>query len=175
MIDEIINGRRDCLLIATTDQPERFNAAIYRRFVEKGKVIEIADYWRNPENLKAIVQLELKRNDIRVGRPEEIVCHEDFACLPPDSLDAVVEKLFSIFEERTLKIIPAYVRKLIHSIIEIQDGFKPEHLEDPVLVRQAFELVAKNSFGDLYAKFVDRMDRSRARRAAAKPSWFVRG
>ncbi len=34
VIDEIISGRRDCLLIATTDQPERFDSAIYRRFVE---------------------------------------------------------------------------------------------------------------------------------------------
>jgi transitional endoplasmic reticulum ATPase len=37
VIDEIISGKRDCLLIATTDQPERFDAAIYRRFVEKGR------------------------------------------------------------------------------------------------------------------------------------------
>ncbi len=159
VIDEIINGRRDCVLIATTDQPERFDTAIYRRFVEKGKVIEIADFWKNPENLKAIVRLELKRNDIRVGLPEEGACHDDFACLSPDSLDRVVEQLVKIFQERTLKIIPAYVRKLIQSVIEIRDGFLPEHLQDPVLVRRAFELVAKNSFGDLYAKFVDRMDR----------------
>ena len=160
VIDEIINGRRDCLLIATTDQPERFDTAIYRRFVEKGLVIEISDYWKNPENLKAIVVLELKRNDIRVGRPGEVACEQEFACLSPDGLDRVVEQLFSIFQERTLKIIPAYVRKLIQSVIEIQYGFLPEYLEDPVLVRQAFELVAKNSFGDLYAKFVDRMDRN---------------
>ena len=160
VIDEIINGRRDCLLIATTDQPERFDTAIYRRFVEKGLVIEISDYWKNPENLKAIVVLELKRNDIRVGRPGEVDCEQEFACLSPDGLDRVVEQLFSIFQERTLKIIPAYVRKLIQSVIEIQNGFLPEYLEDPVMVRQAFELVAKNSFGDLYAKFVDRMDRN---------------
>ena len=41
VLDEIINGSRDCLLIATTDQPERFDPAIYRRFVEKGKIINI--------------------------------------------------------------------------------------------------------------------------------------
>ncbi|MDZ7581452.1 MAG: hypothetical protein U5R30_12765 [Deltaproteobacteria bacterium] len=46
--DEIINGRRDCLLIATTDQPERFDPAIYRRFVEKGRIINIADFWKIP-------------------------------------------------------------------------------------------------------------------------------
>ena len=159
VIDEIINGRRDCLLIATTDQPERFDTAIYRRFVEKGKVVEISDFWKNPENLKAIVRLELKRNDIRIANPAEDSCHENFACLVPESLDRVVEQLISIFEDRTLKIIPAYVRKLISSVIEIQGDFRPEYLEDSVLVRHAFELVARNSFGELYGKFVDRMDR----------------
>ncbi len=159
VIDEIISGRRDCLLIATTDQPERFDTAIYRRFVEKGKVIEISEFWKNPENLKAIVRLELKRNDIRIADPAQDSCHENFACLVPESLDRVVEQLISIFEDRTLKIIPAYVRKLIGSVIEIQGDFRPEYLDDPVLVRHAFELVAKNSFGDLYGKFVDRMDR----------------
>lgn len=159
VIDEIINGRRDCLLIATTDQPERFDTAIYRRFVEKGKVIDISEYWKNPENLKAVVRLELKRNDIRIADPAESTCHENFACLVPESLDRVVEQLVAIFEDRTLKIIPAYVRKLISSVIEIQGDFRPDYLEDSVLVRHAFELVAKNSFGDLYGKFVDRMDR----------------
>ncbi len=159
VIDEIINGRRDCLLIATTDQPERFDTAIYRRFVEKGKVIEISEFWKNADNLKAIVELELKRNDIRIDRPKDVVCHRDYACLAPESLDRVVDQIYAIFSERTLKIIPAYVRKLISSVIEIRDDFRPEYLEDPVLVRQAFELVAKNSFGDLYSRFVDRMDR----------------
>ncbi|MCF8080393.1 MAG: AAA family ATPase [Desulfobacterales bacterium] len=159
VIDEIINGRRDCLLIATTDQPERFDTAIYRRFVEKGKVVEISEFWKNPENLKTIVRLELKRNDIRIADPAEDSCHDNFACLVPESLDRIVEQLISIFEDRTLKIIPAYVRKLISSVIEIQGDFRPEYLEDSVLVRHAFELVAKNSFGDLYGKFVDRMDR----------------
>ena len=48
VLDEIINGKRDCLLIATTDQPERFDAAVYRRFVEKGSIINISDYWDQP-------------------------------------------------------------------------------------------------------------------------------
>ncbi|MGD8367390.1 MAG: AAA family ATPase [Desulfobacterales bacterium] len=159
VIDEIINGRRDCLLIATTDQPERFDTAIYRRFVEKGKVIEISEFWKNADNLMAIVELELKRNDIRIDRPGALACHRDYACLSPEDVDRVVEQIYAIFAERTLKIIPAYVRKLIGSVIEIRNDFRPEYLEDPVLVRRAFELVAKNSFGDLYSKFVDRMDR----------------
>ncbi|NNG01154.1 MAG: AAA family ATPase, partial [Desulfobacteraceae bacterium] len=47
VLDEIISGKRDCLLIATTDQAERFDPTIYRRFVEKGKIINISDYWKN--------------------------------------------------------------------------------------------------------------------------------
>ena len=159
IIDEITSGRRDCLLIATTDQPERFDTTIYRRFVENGKIIEISDYWNNPHDLKEIVRLELLRNNIRVADKPDDRCHVSVICIPHDSLDLAVEKLYTIFEERTLKITPAYVRKLVSSIIELKQGFLPEHLDDSLLVRQAFELVAKNSYGDLFKKVVDHMDR----------------
>ena len=159
VLDEIINGNRDCLLIATTDQPERFDAAIYRRFVEKGKIINIADYWQNPADLKEVVRLELERHDIRISSTRDSRCHPETVCLHPEALDSVVEKLYTIFKERTLKIIPSYVRKLIDSIIEIKLDFLPEYLDDSLLVRRAFELVAQNSYGDLFGKVVDRMDR----------------
>jgi hypothetical protein len=77
-----------------------------------------------------------------------------------EKLDATVTRVYAIFSDRTLKITPAYVRKLIHSIIEIQGGFSPEHLDDSLLVRKAFELVARNAFGDLFDKVVNRMDRN---------------
>jgi len=159
VIDEIINGRRDCLLIATTHQAERFDSAIYRRFVEKGKIIDISEFWKNADNLKEIVRLELKRNDIRVGEPDEVICQKKVTCISNQDLGDTVEKLFTTFDERTLKLIPAYVRKLIQSVIEIKGDFLPDYLDDSVLIRQAFELVAKNSYGDLYNKFVDHMDR----------------
>jgi len=159
VIDEIISGRRDCLLIATTDQPERFDAAIYRRFVEKGRIINISDYWKNPDNLKEVVRMELVRHDIRIGRDEREFCLSDAFCLEPGALDATVEKLYRIFEERTLKLIPSYVRKLIDSVIEIKGDFQPGYLDDSLLVRRAFELVAQNSYGDLFGKVVDHMDR----------------
>ena len=159
VIDEIISGRRDCLLIATTDQPERFDAAIYRRFVEKGRIIDISRYWTSPENLKEVVRLELLRADIRIGADPDMVCRANAACLLPEELDRCVEKIYDIFSDRSLKITPAYVRKLVHSIIEIKKGFSDEYLEDALLVRRAFELVARNSYGDLYGKVVDRMDR----------------
>ena len=159
VLDEIINGKRDCLLIATTDQPERFDATVYRRFVEKGTIINISDYWTNPDNLKEVVRLEMLRNDILVlSEQNENVCGT-VKCLSPDDVSTTVNKLYSIFKERTLKVIPSYVRKLIHSIIQIKGNFISTYLDDAILVRKAFELVAQNSYGDLYKKVVGRMDR----------------
>jgi transitional endoplasmic reticulum ATPase len=160
ILDEIISGKRDCLLIATSDQPQRFDAAIYRRFVEKGKIINMADFWTNPVNLKEVIRLELQRHDIhiynRTLRPEE----KNKSVLGREELDLIVDLVFKVFADRTLKVIPSYVRKLIHSIVEIKQTFVPDYLKDPLLVRKAFELVAQNSYGDLYQQVVDRMDRN---------------
>ena len=161
ILDEIISGKRDCLLIATTDQPERFDGAVYRRFVEKGSIINISDYWTNPENLKEVVRLELLRNDILVLSDtvnHEPVCR-NIHCLAPEDVATTVDRLYAIFRERTLKVIPSYVRKLLHSIIQIKGDFAAAYLDDSMLVRRAFELVAQNSYGDLYKKVVGRMDR----------------
>jgi len=159
VIDEITNGRRDCLLIATTDQPERIDTAIYRRFVEKGRIIDITENWKSMENLKELVRLELLRNNIRIADQLDDRCHPSVTCLSVAELDQAVDKINKIFEERTLKITPSYVRKLVFSIIEIKEDFLPELLDDQLLVRQAFELVARNSYGDLFKKAVDHMDR----------------
>jgi transitional endoplasmic reticulum ATPase len=160
VIDEIITGKRDCLLIATTDKPERFDNTIYRRFVEKGKIVDISEYWKNPNDLKEIVRIELNRSDIRVAEKIDHRCHRSISCIPPEFLDLSVEKIYRIFRERTLKITPAYVRKLVRSIIDIKKDFKPEYFDDSILVRKAFELVAKNSYGDLFGKVVGRLDRN---------------
>jgi SpoVK/Ycf46/Vps4 family AAA+-type ATPase len=161
VLDEIISGKRDCLLIATSDQPERFDAAIYRRFVEKGKIINIAGFWQNPTNLKEVIRLELQRHDIIVvsaGRKLEAKS-DATRYIASSDLDHAVAKVYDVFNERTLKVIPSYVRKLIHSVVEIKGDFSPAYLDDSLLVRQAFELVAQNSYGDLYKKVIDRMDR----------------
>ena len=149
ILDEIIDGRRDCFIIATSDQAHRFDSAIYRRFVEKGVIIDISKYWMNPENLKKIIILEIRRYRIPTK-------------FKPDSeqLDHAVDKIYAIFRERSLKITPAYVRKLIESMVSIQGDFLLEFLDDAVLVRKAFQLVAKNVYGELYGKVVDRMDRN---------------
>lgn len=148
VLDEIIDGRRDCFLIATTDQAHRFDSAIYRRFVEKGCIIDMSKFWMNRENLKKIILLEINRHQIPTHY------HPD-----SEPLDEAADKIYAIFKERSLKISPAYVRKLIESIINIRGDFIVEFLDNSILVRSAFQLVAKNVYGELYNKVVDRMDR----------------
>ncbi len=149
IMDEIIDGRRDCFLIATSDQTHRFDSAIYRRFVEKGAIIDISKFWMNKENLKKIIFLEIRRHQIPTN-------------YEPDSqvLDGAAEKIYEVFRERSLKVSPAYVRKLIESIINIRGDFLLEFLDNSILIRNAFQLVAKNVYGELYNKVVDRMDRT---------------
>ncbi|MBC2704123.1 AAA family ATPase [Desulfobacula sp.] len=148
VLDEIIEGRRDCFIIATSDQTRRFDSAIYRRFVEKGCIIDMSKYWMNPNNLKKIIFLEIKRHQI----PTKY--HQD-----SKSLDEAAKIIYAIFKERSLKISPAYVRKLIESVINIRGDFILDFLDNSILVRSAFQLVAKNVYGELYDKVVDRMDR----------------
>ena len=149
LLDEIIDGRRDCFLIATSDQTERFDAAIYRRFVEKGRIIDISKFWMNADNLKRIIFLEVRRHQI----PSDISQDSPM-------LDEAAQKIYTVFKERSLKISPAYVRKLIESMINIKGDFRLDFLDNPILVRSAFILVAKNVYGELYNKVVDRMDRN---------------
>jgi SpoVK/Ycf46/Vps4 family AAA+-type ATPase len=159
VLDEIGTGRRDCVLVATTDQPERIDGAIYRRFVEKGTIIDLGDYWRNKANLVEVIRIELQRNDIRIIGPEDPIVLDQADAIRTADLDQTVESIYRLFRERSLTLTPAYVRKLVHSIIQIRNGFDAAYLDDSDLVRKAFELVAKNTYGDLYKKVVDRMDR----------------
>ncbi len=160
IIDEIINGTRDCLLIATSDQPEVFDSAIYRRFVEKGLIIDISDYWLKKGNMTEIVRIELMRNNIRVSSSEEPRDYEDIQWIDPENLNTAVGKFYHIFKERALRVTPAYVRKLVSYVISLKGTFRAEFLDDPMLVRNAFEMVARNSFGDLFSKVVNRIDRT---------------
>ncbi|MBI5442019.1 MAG: AAA family ATPase [Deltaproteobacteria bacterium] len=160
VLDEIIQGRRDCLLIATTDQAERFDPAIYRRFVEKGRIIDISEFWREPKNLAEIVRLELLRADIRVGHPPAGERAGRVSYLPREELEGAVERLYRLFEERALKLTPSYVRKLVRSLFELRGDFRMSYLDDSFLVRTAFEHVARNAYGDLFGKVVGRLDRN---------------
>jgi hypothetical protein len=103
----------------------------------------------NKENLKRIIFLEINRHQIPTKYTPE-----------SDELDRAAEKIYRIFNERSLKISPAYVRKLVESIINIRGDFILEFLDNAILIRSAFQLVAKNVYGELYSKVVDRMDRN---------------
>ncbi len=155
ILDEIAHGRRDCILIATTDQPEQLDPAIYRRFVERGLIIDVNDIWEDPANLREVVCLELRRKnhpkDPRTPRSPH---------LSEDELDRAVEKLYPIFHQRSLRITPAYTRRLISSLITIKGCFSLECLDDQLLVRDALKTVARNVHGSIYNKVVSQMDRS---------------
>ncbi len=160
IIDEIISGTRDCILIATSDQPEVFDAAIYRRFVEKGVIIDVSEYWRSKSNLQEIVRIELLRNNIRVAVAGDHPVFPGIQWITEEDLKNAVGKFYHIFKERSLQITPAYTRKLVGYIVSIKKTFCSAFLDDSLLVRHAFELVARNSFGDLFKKVVNRIDRS---------------
>ena len=102
ILDEIIDGRRDCFVIATSDQTHRFDSAIYRRFIEKGCIIDISTYWMNAENLKEVIFLEINRHQIPTKYKKD-----------SKKFDEAAKIIYAIFKERSLKISPAYVRKLI--------------------------------------------------------------
>ncbi|MFA7536717.1 MAG: AAA family ATPase [Desulfuromonadales bacterium] len=147
ILDEIAYGRRDCLLIATTDQPEQFDPAVYRRFVERGLIIDIGELWQNPANLREVVRMELRRRSLSLESQADV------------HMDAAVARLYPIFRERSLRITPAYVRRLINSLIAIKGDFRVEYLDDQFLVRDALKSVARNVYGSLYNKVVGQMDR----------------
>ena len=155
ILDEIACGRRDCIVIATTDQPEQFDPAIYRRFMERGLIIDVNDLWDDPANLREVVSLELRRRN----QPKEQLTER-----PPDlseeELNISVQKLYPIFRQRSLRITPAYVRQLIASLITLKGHFLAEYLDDQLLIRDALKAVARNAHGSLYNKVVGGLDRS---------------
>jgi SpoVK/Ycf46/Vps4 family AAA+-type ATPase len=150
ILDEIAMGRRDCLLIATTDQPEQLDPTIFRRFVERGLVLDIGELWDEPANLREVVAMELRRNNFGAGNekvPDEATLAE------------TVTRLYPIFRERSLRVTPAYVRRLIDSVLALKGDFAPAYLDDQFVVRDALKAVARNVHGGLYKKVVGHMDR----------------
>ncbi len=160
ILDEIINGSRDCVLIATSDQPEVFDSAIYRRFTEKGLVIDVSDYWKNKKNMREIIRIELMRHNIRVAPKGQHFEHESIRWITSEDLMIAVGKVYHVFAERSLQVTPAYVRKLVGFLVNIKGAFSADFMDDSLLVRNAFEMVARNAFGDLFKKVVNRIDRT---------------
>ncbi len=154
IIDEIIHGQRDCIMLATTDQPEQLDPAIYRRFVERGLVIDLNEAWEDPENLRQVVCLELRRKMDPAHLDDPRPKHLD-----EQELGQAIEKLYPIFRQRSLRITPAYVRRLVSEVISIHGRFSPECLDDQLLVRDALKSVARNTYGALYNRLVGQMDR----------------
>lgn len=155
ILDEIAHGRRDCILVATTDQPEQLDPAIYRRFMERGLIIDVNDIWEDPANLREVVCLELRRKNHPKDPRSPRSPH-----LSEEALDRAVEKLYPVFHQRSLRITPAYTRRLISSLITIKGSFAPQYLDDQLLVRDALKSVARNVHGSIYNKVVAQMDRS---------------
>lgn len=155
ILDEVAYGRRDCLVIATTDQPEQFDPAIYRRFMERGLIIDVNDIWNDPASLREVVCLELRRRN----QPKVQLFWKP-PHLSEEELGVAVQKLYPIFRQRSLRITPAYVRQLIASLITIKGHFFAESLDDQLLIRDALKSVARNAHGSLYNKVVGRLDRS---------------
>lgn len=160
ILDEITSGSRDCVLIATTDQPEVFDNAIYRRFAEKGMVIDVSDYWQNKTNMREIIRIELMRHNIRVEDKEKQFDHPSIQWMTNEELMIAVGKLYNVFTERSLHVTPSYVRKLVGFVVNIKGDFQAKFMDDGLLVRNAFEMVARNAFGDLFKKVVNRIDRT---------------
>ena len=147
MLDNVINGSSPMMVIATTNSPGKIQEDIYRRFNESGFVIDISKYWaEDKNNLQTIVGMEVKRHDLKV---------ED------ETLKKITKSIYNIFEERTLDLTPAYVRKLLSTVIEERETFDGEKepfneklFEDKIVLRKAFENVARNLHEDLFNKIV---------------------
>jgi SpoVK/Ycf46/Vps4 family AAA+-type ATPase len=155
LLDEISFGRRDCLLIATSDQPEQFDPAVYRRFVERGLVLDVGELWDDAASLKEVVRMELRRHNFTFGT----LPGSGGRTLSEADLAGTVARLAPIFRERSLRITPAYVRRLIDSIIALRGDYSLADLDDQFLVRDALKAVARNAHGTLYKKVVGHLER----------------
>jgi SpoVK/Ycf46/Vps4 family AAA+-type ATPase len=139
IMDEIYSGERNCIFIADTHSPEEIAKDTYRRFDELGVIIDISKCWRDKKNLNKLVELELSQHDVRFD--EKLVSE-------------VTDRVFEIFDNKSLTITPAYARKLIAAIIEEKKDIRLKYFYDELLVRKGFENVARNLHGKLYKKIV---------------------
>lgn len=146
IMDEIEKGERRCMVVALTRKGEEFHEDIYRRFQEKGRIIDMSDYWKDPKALEELIKIEVNQQDIDMPTKHERV--------------ELVDRIRGIFEYRGLDITPAYVRKLVASIVDEKECILPEHLDDGVLVRRAFVNVARNLYPDMFKKVYNRLNRN---------------
>ena len=123
--------------------------------MERGLIIDVNEIWDDPANLREVVCMELRRSNHPKDPLGERPPH-----LSEAELDIAVQKLYPIFRQRSLRITPAYVRRLVDSLITIKGHFRAEYLDDQLLIRDALKSVARNAHGSLYNKVVGKLDRS---------------
>ncbi len=146
IMDEIERGERNCMVLALTRKGEEFHSDIYRRFQEKGRIIDMSDYWKNPAAVEEILKIEVRQKDAEMPSDK-------------DRKD-ITSKIMDIFEYRGLEVNPAYVRKLLASIIDEKGDLDPEYFDDGVLVRRAFVNVARNLYPGMFKKTYNRLNRN---------------
>jgi len=143
ILDEIQDGDRNCMVVAITRKGEDFYPDIYRRFQENGRIIDMAQYWKNTKSVGELIKREVLMQDIAM--PEE------------KKLEELSSKVLQIFEYRGLDVTPAYVRLLIGSIAKLKGEITLDHLDDGILVREAFVDVARNRYPEMFKKTYNKL------------------
>ncbi len=146
ILDEIEKGERNCMVVALTRKGEEFHEDIYRRFQEKGRIIDMGMYWRDPKTIDELIKIEIKQQDIAM--PTEM------------EREAIAKQVLDIFDYRGLDVTPAYVRKLIASISEMKGEINAEYFKDGILVRRAFVNVARNLYPEMFRKTYNKLQRT---------------
>ncbi len=146
ILDQIEKGERNCMVVALTRKGEEFHQDVYRRFQEKGKIIDMNVYWRDPKTIDELIKIEMKEQGI--------------AMLADAEREAIPQHVLNIFDYRGLDVTPAYVRKLIASIAEMKGEIKSEYFEDGILVRRAFVNVARNLYPEMFRKTYNKLQRN---------------
>jgi transitional endoplasmic reticulum ATPase len=145
ILDEVQKGERPCMVFALTRKGEEFHEDLYRRFVEKGRIIDMGEYWRNPKTIEELVKIELIEQNLQAVSINDL--HE------------ISNKILNVFQYRGLDVTPAYVRKLVASISEEKKELKAEFFDDGVLVRKAFVNVARNLYSEMFRKTYNKLQR----------------
>lgn len=139
-LDGVIRGTINHMVIATTNNPKMIAEDVFRRFDEAGIVVDISKVWRDKKNLEPLVRMEAHQHNLKD------ITDEEFA--------KVTDKVYDVFDERTLQLSPAYARKLLSSIIDEKDILNVDIFDDKFALRKAFETVALNLHHDLYKRTV---------------------
>ncbi len=61
IMDQIERGERNCIVAALTRKGEEFHNDVYRRFMEKGMIIDMAEYWKKPEAIGELIRIEMRQ------------------------------------------------------------------------------------------------------------------